>query len=93
VLAVIDWTNVLVALIAGLPAIIAALASLHIRQQLRTPSGTSIGKQVENVQHTALSNYYRLHSLTRGLDMPEAVEAEREAELIEGVQNRRKEDG
>ena len=46
-LAAIDWTNVLVALIAGLPGIIAALAAVSVRNQVKTPSGPTIGQQVE----------------------------------------------
>jgi hypothetical protein len=59
----VDWTNVLVALIAGLPAIIAAVGVLLIHSKIKTPSGTSIGKQVEDVLHTSLANNYHLRTL------------------------------
>lgn len=59
-----------VALIAAVPASIAALASLSNRQQLKTPSGTSVGKQVESAHHTAIANNYRLQSLGENLDVP-----------------------
>lgn len=52
----VDWTNVLVALIAGLPAIIAAVGAILIRRQLKTPSGDPIGKQVEQANHLAAAN-------------------------------------
>ena len=55
-LAAIDWTNVLVALIAGLPAIIAAVGVLLVHGQIKTPSGRNIGAQVEWAAHTAKAN-------------------------------------
>jgi hypothetical protein len=58
----IDWTNVLVALIAGLPAIIAAVGVLLVHQKIKTPSGKSIGKQVEDTLHTALANNLHLQA-------------------------------
>jgi hypothetical protein len=60
----VDWTNVLVALIAGLPAIIAAVYAGRIHSKIKTPSGTPIGKQVEDSLHTALANNYHLRTLT-----------------------------
>jgi hypothetical protein len=60
----VDWTNVLVALIAGLPAIIAAVGVLLIHSKIKTPSGTPIGKQMEDVLHTSLANNYHLRTLT-----------------------------
>lgn len=56
----IDWTNVLVALIAGLPAIIAAVGVLAVHQKIKTPSGTPIGEQVEDTLHTAIVNNHHL---------------------------------
>lgn len=55
-LAAIDWTNVLVALIAGLPAIIAAVFAGLIHSQVRTPSGKGIGAVVEYAHDTAIAN-------------------------------------
>jgi hypothetical protein len=71
-LAVVDWTQVLVALIAGLPAILAAVVSLRVRRDIQTPSGRSIGKQVEDNRHVGLSNAYRLESLRKhaGAEQP-----------------------
>ncbi len=52
-----DWTNVLDALIAGLPAIIASTAALlYARrngQHLRTPSGDTIGAVTERTHDLA----------------------------------------
>lgn len=74
VVAAVDWTQVLVALIASLPAIIAAVTALHIRQQIQTPSKRSIGKQVEDGVHVGLGNAYRIESVRK------ATGAERPAE-------------
>lgn len=52
----VDWTNVLVALIAGLPAIIGAVFSAIVVLRTKTPSGDSIGKQVEQANHLAAAN-------------------------------------
>lgn len=60
VVAAIDWTNVLVALIAGLPAIIAAIFAGLVHNQVRTPSGKSIGQQVEGAHLTAIANNWLL---------------------------------
>lgn len=67
--AMIDWTNVLVTVIVGLPAMIGAVASLRVHSQIKTPSKTSIGAQVENALQTALANHYRLRALA-GDGMP-----------------------
>jgi hypothetical protein len=56
----VDWTNVLVALIAGLPAIIAAVGVLLVHQKIKTPSGTPIGEQVEDTLHTAIVSNHHL---------------------------------
>ena len=55
-LGAIDWTNVLVALIAGLPAIIAAIFGARIHGQIRTPSGKSLGAVAEFTHDTAIAN-------------------------------------
>lgn len=46
-LGVIDWTQVLVALIAGLPAILATVFAYLIHRAIRTPSGDRIGSVIE----------------------------------------------
>lgn len=56
VVAAVDWTYIIVALIAGLPAIISAVGVILVHEKIRTPSGKSIGKQVEDTQHTVISN-------------------------------------
>ena len=56
----VNWTNVLEALIAGLPAIIAAIASAlyakSIHGQIKTPSGNTIGKVAEYTHDTSIAN-------------------------------------
>lgn len=47
----IDWTAILVALIAAVPATIAAVVALLNRRSLRTPSGDSIGAVAERAEH------------------------------------------
>jgi hypothetical protein len=83
VLAAVGWPDVGIALIAGLPGIIAAFAALSVRQSVKTPSGTSVGKQVENMHHTALANNYRLQALGDGFDVPMPEKASREEARIE----------
>lgn len=82
VAATIDWTNVLVALIAGLPAIIAAVGVLRVHGKIKTPSGTSIGKQVEGVLHTALANNYHLRAIGGAVDAPAPPDSNAEAAKV-----------
>lgn len=55
-LAVIDWTNVLIALIAGAPGIIAALYGRSVHGQVQTPSGKPLGEVAEYAHDTAIAN-------------------------------------
>lgn len=82
IVASVDWTNVLVALIAGLPAIIAAIAAMLVRRDIKTPSGTAIGKQVENALHTSLANNYHLRALGNTVGAPPSPEARTEAAKV-----------
>ena len=52
----VDWTQVLVALIAGLPAILGAVLSFVVVRRIKTPSGKSIGAQVESANELAIVN-------------------------------------
>lgn len=56
VLASVNWTNVLVALIAGLPAIIAAFYAALVNRKVTTPSGKNIGPQVESAALAGAAN-------------------------------------
>jgi hypothetical protein len=55
-LGVIDWTQVLVALIAGLPAILATVFAFLIHRAIRTPSGDRIGKVVERTHELSAAD-------------------------------------
>lgn len=52
----IDWTQVLVTLVAALPAIIAAVYAGRVHGAVKTPSGKPIGRQIEDALHVALAN-------------------------------------
>lgn len=82
-LASIEWTQVLIASIAAVPATIAAWASLSNRTSLKTPSGTTVGKQVENAHHVALANNYRLQALGDGFEVPMPEQALTEEARVE----------
>lgn len=60
----------LVALIAGVPSTIAAVGVLFVQWQIRTPSGTPIGRQLEAAHHTAIANNQRLVSINEKIDAP-----------------------
>lgn len=62
----INWTTVLTALIAGLPAIIAAFYSRSVHQQVKTPSGKPLGEAVEYTHDTAIANNLLLRAANGG---------------------------
>lgn len=78
----INWTAVLLAVIPSVPACIAAWRSGLVRKEIRTPSGTTIGKQVEHANVTAIANNQLLgavHGHTKpgnGAELKAAVEAQ-----------------
>lgn len=53
IVAAVNWTTVLVALIGAIPATIAAFMGLSNRRALKTPSGDSIGGVVERTHDLA----------------------------------------
>ena len=61
--AAIDWTYVIVALIAGLPAIISAVLGAHIVQQIKTPSGEPIGRVSEKSHDMTSANFALLRKV------------------------------
>lgn len=83
--AAIDWTNVIVALIVGLPAIIAAIFAGSVHRQIKTPSGKTLGKQVEDVIHTVLSNNYHLQSIGAKVEAATPPQADGEAQQVEAL--------
>lgn len=87
----VDWTLIIVAVITAVPATLAAYTGLANRKSLKTPSGTSIGKQVEDAHHTALANNYRLQAIGDGFDVPmpdKAAEEEARVEAMNDVQTK-----
>jgi hypothetical protein len=66
----VDWTNVLVALIAGLPAIIAAIGVLFVRRDLKLPSGEKIGHVIERSHDLTAANTALLQRLN-GIPTPD----------------------
>lgn len=88
VLAMIDWSLVIVAAIGAVPATIGAWAALQNGRKLRTPSGTSIGKQVEAAHHTSIASNYRLQAMggELGVKMPhKAQDEERYVERLNTI--------
>lgn len=61
----VGWPDVALSLIAGLPGIVAAVGVILNRRMLQTPSGTSIGKQVEDSNHIAISTHHKVSALTK----------------------------
>jgi hypothetical protein len=71
----VGWPSVGLALVAALPSIIGAIYAGRVHRAVRTPSGTAIGTQVEQTQHVALGNNYRLQVLSGEADGPEVTAA------------------
>jgi hypothetical protein len=89
----IDWTQVITALIVGLPAIIAAILAGRVHRQVKTPSGKPIGAQVEDTLHTSLSNNYHLQSLGAKMDAPTTTQASGEAGKVDALNGHADEPG
>lgn len=83
--AAIGWPDVAIALIAGLPGILAAVAALRVHKAIQTPSKTPIGKQVEDVNHTARSNWHTLDAVRKDVGTELPSEAHREADSVDGL--------
>jgi len=81
----VDWTNVLVALIAGTPAIIAAIGVYNVHEKIKTPSGKSIGKQVEDALHVALANNMHLNAVSSKVEALVPSEAVQEETKVPGL--------
>lgn len=77
-IASVDWTMVIDTAILTIPAIIAALYARSVHLQVRTPSGRSIGKQVEDTLHTTISNYHYANAISDkvGAEPPPAANGE-----------------
>lgn len=87
-LAATDFYDVLIALIAAIPSTITALCGfIYLHRLLRTPSGTSIGRQVEDVNHTARSNWHMLSATSRELGIIRPERALEEREQVDGLED------
>lgn len=86
-IAAVGWPDVAIALIAGLPGILAAYAALSVRKAVTTPSGTAIGTQVESAHHVALGNNYRLRTITGELGADAPSKAVAEEAQVESLDN------
>jgi hypothetical protein len=65
-----DWTPIVVALISLAGVVISCGTSVWIALQLRTPSGTRIGKQVEGAHLTSIANNHELQVLKKQMGLP-----------------------
>lgn len=91
-LAVTTWPDVGLAFVTLLPGLAAAYFAYHAsivarenRDSLKTPSGTTIGSQVENAHHVSLANNYRLQALGDGFDVPMPEKAAQEEARVEAL--------
>jgi hypothetical protein len=57
VLAAVGWPDVAVALIAGLPGIIAAVAALLVRQEVKTQNGHTLAQDVQETHKLASDSH------------------------------------
>ncbi len=71
--AAVNWTNVLVALIAGAPAIIAAIFGARIAKAIKTPSGARIGAVAESTHQTGVANNLLLKAAANGDDAAQVL--------------------
>lgn len=66
-LAAFDWSGIVEALIAAVASVVNTFGIVILYRHIRTPSGTRIGTQVEDLQHVALANHYRITKLASSL--------------------------
>lgn len=83
--AAIDWTMVLDTAILTVPAIIAALYARSVHLQVKTPSGRSIGRQVEDTLHTTISNYHYANAISDKVGAEPAPAANGEASKVDAI--------
>lgn len=81
----IDWTNVIVSCVVGTPSIIAAIGVYLVHGKINTPSGKSIGRQVEDGLHVALANNMHLNAVTSKVDALVPAEAVVEESKVPGL--------
>jgi hypothetical protein len=81
----IDWTNVLDTLIVAIPAIIAAIYAGRVHRKVTTPSGKTIGRQVEDTLHTAISNHHYSAAISEKVGASQSPHAHAEAQKVEAL--------
>lgn len=67
----VDWTQVLVAIVAGLPATLSVVFAYLIHRQIRTPSGENLGtltEQTNHIQHAQTQLLLDVHRNTANGD-------------------------
>jgi len=80
-----DWTEVLTALIFTLPAIMAAYYARDVHKKVQTPSGTAIGKQIEDSRHIVGANYHYVEAISKHVGAKPSPRANGEAEKVEAL--------
>lgn len=83
----VDYTQVLIALITAGTSLATLLITNHTRREIKTPSGTSIGKQVEDVNHTARSNWHTLNATAHGIGVKPPQRAHEERAQVDGLED------
>lgn len=80
----VDWTQVLIAAILTIPAIISALYAGRIHQQIKTPSGQHIGAMAEYTKDTVIAN--NVHLKMKNGPSRKATREQLDAAVAEGPQ-------
>ena len=76
--AAIDWTRVILAAFTFAGVCVNIGGWVYVAIKIRTPSGTSIGKQVEGTHFAAIGANHRVDALAARLGSPEPVRLEDE---------------
>lgn len=59
----LGWPDVMIALIAGLPAIISAIYAHGIKRDIKPPSGGTLGEVAEKAQQSTHANHQLLKAI------------------------------
>ena len=71
--AAIDWTPVIVAVVTLAGVVFTGWIALRLHAQLKTPSGMTIGKQVENPHHLMIGTRNMTAAITKDLGVNAAA--------------------
>lgn len=86
-LAETTWPDVALTAIPTIAAIASAYIAYLVRRDVRTPSGTRLGTQVEDTRHTVLSNNYHLQSIGGRVGAAVSPAANGEAAKVEALRD------